>query len=49
MVGVKCVLEQFRDNATNFRREVLVLALQLFNKCIRQFGEMLRDSRLGIH
>ena len=28
------MLEQFRDNATNFRREVLVLALQLFNKCI---------------
>ena len=32
--GVKCVLQQFMDNTTNFRREVLVLALQFFNQCL---------------
>jgi len=32
--GVKCVLQQFKDNPTRFRREVLLLALQMFNQCL---------------
>jgi len=34
LAGVKYVVEQFKDNNTKFRREVLILALQFFNQCM---------------
>jgi len=32
--GVRSVLQQYKNNTTKFRREVLVLALQMFNQCL---------------
>jgi len=34
MDGVRSVLQQYKNNTTKFRREVLVLALQMLNQCL---------------